>query len=268
MSSVQSVANALRVLITLSHLGGEVGVNETARFLSLSPSVTYRLLNTLKEHGFLEKDAVTRKYRIGLRAFEVGRLYINRYPFAQIAVETLQEELPEYTCFAGTLLGVEVVVLATAEGSGAIKIGAHPGERRLAHCTALGKALLATMDEADVKRLLKKTGLPRVTPSTITSLRDLLEDLKATRKRGFSINDEESLRGVISVGTVVEDAFDRPLGAVSISAAKFLLKPKEIPELGRQLCAIAAKLKLRLDKEHGPLLPMSFSSRIPAALGR
>jgi IclR family acetate operon transcriptional repressor len=225
-------------------------------------------MNTLKEHGFLEKDAVTRKYRIGLRAFEVGRLYINRYPFAQIAIETLQEELPEYTSFAGILVEAEVVVLAAAEGRGTIKIGAHPGERRLAHCTALGKALLAKMDEADVERLLRRIGLPRVTPATITSLPDLLQDLRATRKRGYSINNEESLSGVISLGTVVEDAFDRPLGAVSISAPKFLIKSKEILDLGHQLRNIAGRLKQRLDKEHARFHSGSLSGKVPAALGQ
>lgn len=224
-------------------MGEELGVNEVARFLSLSPSVVHRLMITLREHDFLEQDDRSRKFRIGPKALEVGLRFHKRNSFASLALQAMQQALPEYTCFVGVLVEDEVLMLAAAEGTGPIKIGVRAGERRHAHCTAVGKALLALRPDDEVLRILSRSGMPRITPASITEPSRLLEDLKAIRERGYAVNDEESLPGVVSIGVAVDDTFGRPVGAISVSAPKFMVTPDRIHEVGSTLMGIASALR-------------------------
>jgi len=247
LSEVRSVANALRVLASFKHLGDTTGVQEVSRFLNLAPSVTHRLMSTLLRHGFLEQDRETRKYRIGAKLLEVGRFYLRRHPVAQLAIQAVQEALPECACFVGQLVEGEVLILAAAEGIGPVSIGAWPGERRYVHCTALGKALLALMPDEEVLRLLQQKGMPKVTPATITDPAHLLQALEFCRKHGFALNDEESLLGVVSVGVAITDVFGRPLGATSVSAAKVLVAPEKIQEIGAKLLEAVGRIRIRME---------------------
>lgn len=247
MAAVKSVGNALRVLGAFLETGtDEVGVNEIARLLELSPSVTHRLMTTLRDRGFLEQDSVTRKYRVGLKALEVGRLYLKRHPFAIAAIRAVQEALPEYTCFAGTLSKDQVVILAVAEGTATIRVGAHPGERLYAHSTAIGKALLACFDNQEVLRILARVGMPGLTDSTIVDPYELLDELGRIREDGYAINDEESTRSVVSIGVPIQGSSRQPLGAFSVSLPKFMASQQRIQEIGNTLVRVAASLRVQL----------------------
>lgn len=252
--SMHSVSNALRVLeVYLETGGGELGVNEMARLLGLGPSVAHRLMTTLREHGFLEQDPAGRKYRVGMKTLEVGKLCLRDRSFAPLVAQAVRDALPEYTSFVAIGSQGEIIVLSAVEGSGLIKIGAHTGERRPAHCTALGKALLATTDDVEVIRILAKTGMPQITQHTIVDPDALLEDLKRTRERGYAVNDEESIVGVVSIGVAVKDSFGRVLGATSVSTPRFLIDAQQIDEIGKSLQEIVTKLGPELDRDGRPV---------------
>lgn len=242
MSSIRSVSNALKVLQGFTELSDDVGVSEMARHMELSTSVVYRLLVTMREQGFVEQDPETRKYRVGPAALEVGQLYLRRHSFAERATKAIQERMPEHTSFVGVLADGRVLILAATEGTGPVKVGVRPGERRHLHATALGKAFLAQFDAAEVLQLLPNSPLPKLTAHTVDNVEDLLQSLQKVREQGYAVNDEETVMGVVSVGAVIRDVFERPIGAISISVPKSMVTSREIARLGLTLAEIAASL--------------------------
>ncbi len=251
---MQSVGNALRVLEAFLKVGGELGTNEAARLLHLSPSVVYRLAVTLRDHRFLEQDPQTKRYRIGPMAFEIGMLYQRGKTFVSQALDSLERALPEYSRFVAVMEGDDMLILAGAEGTARIRVGNRAGERRYAHSAAGGKALLALRSEQEVLDLLARTGMPAITPATITDPQRLIEDLRKTRERGYSINDEESTQGAVSIAVPVIDHLGRPLGAVGVSILKFMATPETIDCIGRTLKGISAKLQRTSPEKEGPVM--------------
>src|SRR5207245_5213614 len=101
-----------------------------------------------------------------------------------------------------------------------------------AHATAAGKAIVATMSNDDVRRLLGESALEHRTSHTITNLDTLLADLAIVRRRGYAVDDEEDADGVLCVGAAIFDHSDTCLGAVSVTGIKLDLPGWRIDEIG------------------------------------
>ncbi|HEX4569103.1 MAG TPA: IclR family transcriptional regulator C-terminal domain-containing protein, partial [Dongiaceae bacterium] len=97
------------------------------------------------------------------------------------------------------------------------------GRRELPHCSAVGKALLAARPAEDAKAILRKIGLPRRTPKTITRLSTLMGELAVTARRGYAVDDEEDTEGVACIGACVFDRTGQAAGAISVTG----LKPRD-----------------------------------------
>lgn len=91
------------------------------------------------------------------------------------------------------------------------------GATAAAHCTALGKAIMANIDHEMALRYLEQKGTPRSAPNTITQLAVLETELRKTHNQGFSLDLEESAGGACCVGAAVRDWTGATIGAISIS---------------------------------------------------
>jgi IclR family acetate operon transcriptional repressor len=115
------------------------------------------------------------------------------------------------------------VVVGRVDAPGAVRFDAALGRRELPHCSAVGKALLAARPAEDAKAILRKIGLPRRTPKTITSLSTLMGELAVTARRGYAVDDEEDTEGVACIGACVFDRTGQAAGAISVTG----LKPRD-----------------------------------------
>ena len=89
------------------------------------------------------------------------------------------------------------------------------------HCTAIGKSILATLPDEEVRLIASRTGLPRRTPHTITAAEPLLTNLAAARARGWALDDEENELHTRCLASVVMDHRGVPIGGISLSALVF-----------------------------------------------
>src|SRR6185312_14431904 len=112
-------------------------------------------------------------------------------------------------------------------------------KRELMHASAVGKSMLATLDEAHVRDLLARAGMPRKTAHTITEPDVLLEDLAAVTRQGYALDDEEDVDGVFCVASPVVDHRARCAGAIGVTGLRLDLPDSRLHELGRatQACA-------------------------------
>lgn len=243
----QSVARALQILHLLADAPQGLGVREMARQMGVSPSIAQRLLSTLLGAGFAEQDDL-RRYRVGVQAFAVGNAYVASHELVRAAHAELRElaDRHQLNGYLGVLRGREIVYLIALQSSGPIAIKSSPGARTHLHTTALGKAILAQMSDAEAASLLGPPPFARQTAKSLTRLAPLLAELKRARRDGYAVSDEENLVGVYAIGAVVRDASGAVAAALSGALPRHEVNRKSLAKLCKLICGAAERISTRL----------------------
>lgn len=210
-----------------------VRLDELARELNAPKSTTHRVLMTLRRAGFAEQDEEGR-YRLSL---EFLRMAFRHYEslddrnIVQSSLELLCNRFGE-TAYYAKLDRSEVVYLAMMPAPGFVHTAALVGARQPAYRTALGKALLSRtlLDRAAVDAFVEKYGpLVAATPNSLTNAAALDRDLRATRARGYAIDNQENEAGVVCIAyPVFLGPQSQPTGAISVAAIELRTPLKEL----------------------------------------
>jgi IclR family KDG regulon transcriptional repressor len=217
--SNQSLLRALKILDLFAESPREWGVREMARHLSLSPTIVQRLITTLAREGILEQSLTTQRYRVGLRLYQLGSLYIRANDLMSLAMPELTRLAENYGLSAslGTLAGDQMMYAAAAQARSPISVRVDPGELTDIHSTAFGKAILFDMDDAKILALLGPGPYRAKTARTLTSYKAFIEDIHTARGRGYAICDSENIDGVYAVAAPIYDNSDRIVASVSVA---------------------------------------------------
>ncbi len=216
---IQSVSNACDILECFSLDQEEIGINELVKRLGLNKTQVQRLLSTLEYRGFVEKSRITGGYKLGLKVFELGQVYTVRlqiFKKAKPVLEFIVSQCNE-TAYLGDLRGEYVVYLMSEETTKPVRAISRVGSRFRPHSTALGKAILAFMDESVVDEIYPEEELPVFTENTIKTKSQLKEELAAVRERGYALDFEETEVGVNCVGVPVFNYTTKVVAGISIS---------------------------------------------------
>ncbi|MGP8049775.1 MAG: IclR family transcriptional regulator [Desulfobaccales bacterium] len=216
---IQSVARALSIIDILAKAGGELALNEVASRLKLAKSTVHGLISTLKDFGYIEQSSFTGRYRLGIRFFEVGSIVAQGWEVRSVAgpyIEQLLEEMGE-TVHLVILDKFEVLYIDKREKSGALRIASQVGMRLPAHCTGVGKVLMAYLTEAERRELICKKGLPRFTRNTLTDPAALEYELARIREQGFAVDNEEIMEGLRCVAAPIRNQTGEVISAISLS---------------------------------------------------
>jgi DNA-binding IclR family transcriptional regulator len=216
---LSSVANSIRVLTSFSGEEDELGITTLATRLRLAKSTVHRLATTLTSAGFLEQNAETGKYRLGVALFELGALVRRRMDVANEARPKLRELLEKTgeTVQLGIVDQFSVLYVYEMESRHAIRMAAAVGGRAPLHCTAVGKVLLAFQPADYVKQVLER-GLSANTSRTLTRRDAVLEMLEEVRQREYSIDDEESEIGLRAIAAPVRNHTGAVIAALGVAA--------------------------------------------------
>jgi IclR family KDG regulon transcriptional repressor len=234
---IGSVERAFGILDLFDSRSPELGMTEIARAMGLHKSTVASLIYTLEAQGYLAQNPVTRKYRLGLKLVERASVVLSHVELRQVALphlQVLRDEFDEGVNLA-ILDGAYVVYVERMVGTRALGVRTEVGKREPAHSTALGKAILSSLPNAQVEAFVKQHGLPRVTSQTITSLDRLCRELDETRQRGFAIDNEESELGERCVAAPIFDHAGEVAAAVSVSAPVSRLPMSEMPRFSAQV---------------------------------
>ena len=243
---MQVLDRALAILDTLAKEPENVSLMELAAKLQLHKSTAHRLLMILERHRMVEREPQAGRYRLGLRLFELGALAIARFNIRDCARPHLERVLfeTEETVHLCVLDSGEVLYVDKVEPTRSVRMASKIGRLSPAHCSAVGKAMLAHLSEREVDEILKQHGLPRMTAKTIVTPADLKAELKAVRERGYAIDNEEAEDGVRCVGAAVLGNNGRPLGAISTSAPSFRLTMERVPAVADSVCRAARAISV------------------------
>jgi DNA-binding IclR family transcriptional regulator len=118
------------------------------------------------------------------------------------------------------------------------------GRRNPAHCTSVGKAMLAHLPDREVDEILRQRGIERRTAATLTTPAELKADLAAIRARGYAIDDEEVEEGVRCVSMAVPGHNGRPIAAITVSAPSFRMPVEKAPIVAASILRAARALSI------------------------
>jgi DNA-binding IclR family transcriptional regulator len=221
-----TVDRALRVLEAF--LGDEeaLGVLELSRQLDLDKSVIHRILSTLVARRFIEQDPATRRYRVGLRVWELGQRYMSGQLLKDVAERELTRMIAGYpyaTAYLGQLDGGDIVVVSTIRGPGPINVYIDPGSRLLAELTTTGHVLLAQLAPAAAERVVTRRRQQGKLERPTNSIESLMDDLAKIRERGYGVARGHYTPGVATIAHAVVSSTGEPLLSLSVD---FLVGPE------------------------------------------
>ncbi|AXI80277.1 IclR family transcriptional regulator [Peterkaempfera bronchialis] len=203
-SQVKSALRTVELLEFFARRPGMHSLAEVQAALSYPKSSLYMLLRTLVELGWVETDGTGTRYGIGVRALLVGASYIDgdeAVAAARPVLDRLADDTTETIHFA-RLDGTDVVYLSTRQSQHSLRPFTRVGRRLPAHATSLGKALLATHTDDQVRQLLPER-LEAVTEHTITDRERLIEELRTVQEHGYAVDREENTAGLRCFGIAV-----------------------------------------------------------------
>lgn len=236
---VQSVARAFDLLEALAASDGEDTLAALADRCGLAVATAHRLLGTLQRRGYVRR-LEDRRYALGAGLIGLGRVAVP--PLADAAMPVLRELEDAFheTANLAVLDGDLVLYVAQVPSRQRMRMFTEVGRRVLPHSTGVGKAMLSAMAEPHVRSLVARTGLPSFTPSTLTDPDAFVADLRASRHRGFAVDDSEQEVGVRCIAVVVP-GLPSPT-AVSISGPAARITDAIVPEVVEALQVAAARL--------------------------
>ncbi len=241
--AVQALDRALNLLDVMA-TGDGITLSDLAQRAGLAPSSAYRLLQTLAARGFVEFIERDQLWAIGVETFRTGMAFQRRYSIASVGRGILGDlvQVSGETANIAIFESGEIVFVAQVESHEPIRAFFRSGERRAAHASGIGKALLAEMPRRAVERVIAERGLEPFTPRTLTNPDALFADLARTHVRGWALDDEERNVGMRCIAAAIFNEFGDPVAGLSVSGPVARLDDAKVAALGPQVAAAAAEI--------------------------
>ncbi|AWT37539.1 transcriptional regulator [Deinococcus arenae] len=254
---VRTLERGLSVLWALATLR-EAPLSQVARAAGLSASTAYRLLETLRQQGFVDWEEASGLFRVGLRAYQVGAAFDAAHALTAAAAPEMRALVAELGESANLAVlrphgaGLEAAYVHQVEGPQLVRMFTQTGASAPLHASGVGKVLLAARPEAEARRALEATPLTAYTPHTLTTVDAALAAVARVREDGFALDDQERELGVRCVAVPVTGADGQVAAALSVSAPTSRLTPDEVPRFLAAAQAAAARITDRLGHRATP----------------
>ena len=266
---VKPVYKALQVLIALGDEHRPLTLTEVCHRVRLPKTTVFRYLQTLAQCGFVTHDRQEDMYHLGARLFELGQLAGQQLRIRDVALPImvgLRDRFNE-TVNLGILDGYDIVYVEMVESHHSLRMQATLGSRDPAYSTALGKAMLAFIDEPT-------RHLPaRLTPRTLFSIHTragVMQALAKVRQLGYALDDQENEDGARCVGAPIFEYPGRVTAAISVSAPASRLGREQVEGVAAAVIEAAALISRQLGYvgSNGPTSPSTMPAsrnKLPGA---
>ena len=245
---IQSLERAFAILEEVARNREGINVADLGKAVGLHNSTAFHLVKTMAQLGYISQVRDSKRYRIGSRLFTLAAGALEENSFLAVAtpvLETLTGETGEAAHFA-IRSGNSIVVIARTAGSGMLQMVDRDGGQRPAHATALGKVLLAPLNDAQIRQFLGTEPLRRYTPKTIVERSILLREIDEVRKKSIAFDDGEFGEEIRCVAVPVHDFSGRVAGAVGISGAVWRLSLQSLQAKAQQVREAAKTISAQL----------------------
>ncbi len=230
--TITAVQRALRLLKLFDADRRELSLAEMSRLTGINKSTVMRTLSTLAEDHYVAYDETTQRYRLGIELFRLGNLVSEAMDLRGVAkpyIEAAGEEAG-LIVHLGLLDRQEIVIVEKHWPSvyrDSVTMVSRVGGIVPLHCTGVGKVLLAFREEAEARRMLQNVELTQYSERTITSIPELMGELRATRERGYAINDGEHEPYIKCYTMPIFDHEDRVVAAMSLTGLRDVINQRD-----------------------------------------
>lgn len=241
--TVRAVTRVCSILNLLQDSVDGAPLVKIGKTINLPKASAFRYLWTLEKHRYVERDPETGYFRLG-----IGFIGMQSRPLevlqerARPWLESLRDEHGE-TANLGMLEGETVVYLDIVESLRGVRLANTSGARDSMHSTALGKAIAAHLPETRVRKILEQTGMPAVTPNTITNIGDYIAELAKVRRVGYAVDNAENEIDGRCVAVPILGS--RLAAAISISAPASRFTMQDVETVAKSLKAAAEQLAVK-----------------------
>ncbi|MDQ1623791.1 MAG: IclR family transcriptional regulator, regulon repressor [Actinomycetota bacterium] len=250
-SRTDMVGKALGLLVLLGDEPRGASAAELSRRAGLPFSTTYRLLGSLTRDGFVDYEPDGRRYRLGLRVFQLGQRVSNHHGFAGTALPVLRrvtEETGEATILS-VRDGHHHLTVNKVDGPQMFRVTSDPGHLGALHTTSVGKALVAFADDATRVQLLEELELEPLTELSLTDRDAFRAEIELIRSRGYATMDEENELGMRAVAVPVFNSQGHAFASLATAAPVFRMSLEAMVALVPLLQEAAAELSARLPQQ-------------------
>jgi IclR family KDG regulon transcriptional repressor len=243
-SGVQSLGRAFSILEEVARHREGIGLAELSKLVGLHNSTTFHLAKTMVSLGYMRQERDSKRYRVGRPLFALAASALDEIEMVNLAtpvLEDLSRETGESGHFA-VRMGDSVVVIARTSGPGAFQLTDRVGVVRPAHCTALGKIILASLRPDQLKRFLERVELKPSTPKSITEPSVLLREIAEVRRTAIAIDDGEFNAEVRCIAVPVYNFTGDVIGALGISGPIWRMSDSVLKSRAKLVQAAAQRL--------------------------
>ncbi|WID99738.1 IclR family transcriptional regulator (plasmid) [Bosea vestrisii] len=251
MTGSQSLERGLNILKLLSQSPEQMGIREVARRCELSAAIIQRLMNTLEEWGYVSQDEVTKRYKLGHAVLSLAHNLARQEPLLEASLAELRQLAREHHLngFLGIRRDNRGVYLMAVQSDGPLVVRATPGDTFHLHTTALGKILLAAVDDPELRALLGAGQLEAVTSHTMTNPDRLIAQIRKVRVAGHASSIEENLPGISSIAAPIHDAAGAVIAGISVAYPRLLEPAPTTGSIADLVIAAATRISQQLGFE-------------------
>lgn len=245
---VPNLEKGLMVLeyLSFSHKGKTL--HEIKEALDISQTTAYRMLNTMVRQDFLIIDEGSKRYKLSRKLLTLGFRSLNEHQLLESVLpylRDLRDLVKETACF-GVMGEKKGIFIEQAQGTHAFSFTLSPGKSFDLHCSAPGKAIMAFLPQSVRNRYLGYMDFCRHNDRTITNQEDYLMELENVFKKGYAIDYEEELSGVICIGAPIFNYGGYPCGAIWISGPKDRLTDEMIDYCAQKIMDTTTRVSAEL----------------------
>ena len=245
---VQSAERIFQILEMLAE-NGEMGLMELSAALDLHKSTVHRLLMSLIYMGYAKQNEQTQKYMLTYKLVNTAGKILERTDILQIA-KPFMERLSDISGETVHLVqreGNHILYISKIEAKvGTIRMVSHVGMVHPMYCSGVGKAIMATLSEKEVKAIWEESVIEKRTEKTITEYSQMLTTLEEVRRKGYALDDEENEEGVRCIAACLRSYGKNVKYAFSISGPVSRMTMERVEELAVHVKKVQAELSREL----------------------
>lgn len=245
---VQSAERIFQVLEMLAD-NGEMGLMELSTALGLHKSTVHRLLTSLIYMGYAKQNTKTQKYTLTYKLVNMSGKILERMDIVEIAKPYLERlsNLSGETVHLVRRDGNDILYIYKIEAKvGTIRMVSRVGMMHPMYCSGVGKAIMATLPEKEVKKIWDASVIERKTDKTIVRYEDMLTTLEEVRRKGYALDDEENEEGVRCIAASLRGYGKNVKYAFSISGPVSRMTKERVEELSTDMKKVQAELSREL----------------------
>lgn len=247
---IQSIERMYNILNCFKRYD-ELGITEISNLVGLHKSTTNGIVSALRQIQFLEQNDETGKYKLGIELFRLSsysyRTLKDIYePYINYLSEKTNETIMLHTWNKNSSQCLTTTIVGMTESTHNIKYVSRIGNELPLHCTAVGKAILATLPENEMDSLLNLIEFIPVSNNTITSKETLIHQLDIIRSNGYAVNFQETEDGVVGVGVSIENKKGTPIIGLGIASPISRITEEKLKFFGELLIEIKNRINQEL----------------------